>query len=240
MALPGKMETLLPVQLVTFTATAAALVTYWFLIGRLVAAARIHFVAGILFTTGLVTYYGLFFGASWFLPRYFSAASPFLWLFIVGAVYMGARAILASGRLRLAAAYLGVGCLTAMAALFAANDYRKGTTHMHKQVVDWTQANLKAEVWVGAPQTGTLGYFHDRTINLDGKVNPEALRSLLDDGHNLNYVLASPVQYIVDWVGMAQWVKLDHLSARFGQEFEVVVEDPEQNLAVLRRLPSTP
>src|SRR5690606_30624408 len=72
---PGKMETLLPVQLVTFTATAAALVTYWFLIGRLVAAARIHFVAGILFTTGLVTYYGLFFGASWFLPRYFSAAS---------------------------------------------------------------------------------------------------------------------------------------------------------------------
>ena len=48
-------------------------------------------------------------------------------------------------------------CLTAMAALFAANDYRKGTTHMHKQVVDWTQANLKAETWVGAPQTGTLG-----------------------------------------------------------------------------------
>jgi hypothetical protein len=53
-------------------------------------------------------------------------------------------------------------------------------------------------------------------------------------------VLASPVQYIVDWVGMAQWVKLDHFSVRFGQEFEVVVEDPVQNLAVLRRLPSAP
>ena len=39
----------------------------------------------------------LFFGASWFLPRYFSAASPFLWLFIVGAVYMGARKLLPSG-----------------------------------------------------------------------------------------------------------------------------------------------
>ena len=237
---PGRVETLLPVQLVTFASTAAALVTYWLLVGRHAAAARTFFVVGLLFTAGLATYYGLFFGASWFLPRYFSAASPFLWLIIVGAVYMGARKLLPSGRLMLAASYAGVGCLTAMAALFAANDYRKGTTHMHKQVVDWTQANVKAEVWVGAPQTGTLGYFHDRTINLDGKVNPEALRSLLNDGHNLNYVLASPVQYIVDWVGMAQWVKLDHFSVRFGQEFEVVVEDPEQNLAVLRRLPSTP
>ncbi|HEX5737022.1 MAG TPA: hypothetical protein VFY22_00810, partial [Hydrogenophaga sp.] len=220
---PGKLETLLPVQLVTFTGTAAALVAYWFLVGRQAAAARIHFVAGMLFTAGLVTYYGLFFGASWFLPRYFSAASPFLWLFIVGAVYMGARTILVPGRLRLAVACAGMACLTAMAALFAANDYRKGSTHMHKQVVDWTQANLKAEDWAGAPQTGTLGYFHDRTINLDGKVNPEALRSLLDDGHILDYVLASPVQYIVDWVGMAQWVNLDHFSTRFGQEFEVVV-----------------
>lgn len=237
---PGKFETLLPVQVVTFAATVAALVAYWFLVGRNAMAAKVHFVTGMLFIVGLVTYYGLFFGASWFLPRYFSAASPFLWLFVVGAVYMGGRTVLASGRLRLAAAYAGVCCLTAMAALFAANDYRKGTTHMHKQVVDWAQAHLKASDWAGAPQTGTLGYFHDRTINLDGKVNPEALRSLLNDGHILDYVLASPVQYIVDWVGMAQWVKLNHFSSRFGQEFEVIVEDPVQNLAVLKRRASAP
>ncbi len=237
---PGKLETLLPVQILTFTVTSVALVAYWFLVGRQAAAARIHFVVGMLFTAGLATYYGLFFGASWFLPRYFSAASPFLWLFVTGAAYMGARAILATSRLRVTTAYAGVACLTAMATLFAANDYRKGSTHMHKQVVDWTQANLKSEDWAGAPQTGTLGYFHDRTINLDGKVNPDALRSLLNDGHILDYVLASPVQYVVDWVGMAQWVDMDHFSTRFGREFEVVVEDPVRNLAVLRRRAPAP
>ncbi|NJN67317.1 MAG: hypothetical protein HC884_11700 [Chloroflexaceae bacterium] len=28
---------------------------------------------------------------------------------------------------------------------------------------------------IAAFESGTLGYFHDRTINLDGKVNPEVL-----------------------------------------------------------------
>jgi hypothetical protein len=237
---PGKFETLFPVQIATGIATAAAILAYWLQVGRRAIVAKIHFATGVLFTAGLVVYYGVFFGANWFLPRYFSAASPFLWLFIAGAVYMGARALLASARLRMTGAYAVTGCLVVMATLFAANDYRKGATHMHKQVVDWTQANLQDDVWVGAPQTGTLGYFHDRTINLDGKVNPGALRSLLDDGHILNYVLASPAQYIVDWVGMAQWVNLDHFSKRFGQEFEVVVEDPTLNLAVLRRHASKP
>ena len=111
---------------------------------------------------------------------------------------------------------------------------------MHKQVVDWSQAHLDPEVWVGAPQTGTLGYFHDRTINLDGKVNPEALASLIEHGHILHYTLASPVQYIIDWVGMAQWVNMDQHSKEFGQEFEVIVEDPTLNLAVLKRRASVP
>ena len=238
--IPSMLETRLPVQLVAITATAAALVTYWFLVGRHAASARIHFVASLLFTACVVTYYGLFFGAAWFLPRYFSALSPFLWLFVVGSVYMGSRAILSPGRLRMAAAYVGLACLTAMGILFAANDYRKGTSHMHKQVVVWAQTHLSDEDWVGAPQTGTLGFFHDRTINLDGKVNPDALRSLQNDGHILNYVLASPIQYVIDWVGMAQWVDMDQHSVRFGKEFQVVIEDPVQNLAVLKRHGSPP
>lgn len=240
MPVPSSIETRLPVQVLTFTVTATALVMYWFWIGKRTVVAKTHFLASLLFTAGLVTYYGLYFGANWFLPRYFSAASPFLWLFVAGGVFAGTRAVFTAERLHTTVAYVGLTSLVVIGALFAANDYRKGTTHMHKQVVDWTQTHLKSEVWIGAPQTGTLGYFHDRTINLDGKVNPEALGSMIENGHILHYVLASPVQYIVDWVGMAQWVHMNHQSTRFGQEFQVIVEDRTRNLAVLKRQASAP
>lgn len=235
--LPGFIETLWPIRILSAASVIVVLLVYWVLVGRQTAPTRRHFLTGCLFTAALVTYYGLFFGAHWFLPRYFSAASPFLWLFVVGAVYALTR-LLSPAAFQPIAAKLMVATLSVMAAAFAANDYHKGKMHMHKQVVEWTQKHLGAEVWAGAPQTGTLGYFHDRTINLDGKVNPQALRRLMEDGHILHYVLASPVEYVVDWVGMARWVKLDRLSPRFGQEFEVIVEDPALNLAVLKRLPA--
>jgi hypothetical protein len=38
------------------------------------------------------------------------------------------------------------------------------------------QASVPPEATVAAGQTGTLGYFRDRVLNLDGKVNGEALR----------------------------------------------------------------
>lgn len=234
--LPGFLETLWPVRIISLTSVVVLLLVYWVLVGRQTALTRRHFLAGFLFTAALVTYYGLFFGAHWFLPRYFSAASPFLWLCVIGAVYALTRKFTPTAFQALAAKLM-VATLTVMAIAFAANDYHKGTMHMHKQVVEWTQEHLGAEVWAGAPQTGTLGYFHDRTINLDGKVNPEALRRLMQDGHSLSYVLESPVEYVVDWVGMARWVKLDQLNPRFGQEFEVIVEDPVRNLAVLKRAP---
>jgi hypothetical protein len=234
--LPGSIETLWPVRVVSLASVVALLVAYWFLVGRQTVVTRRHFATGALFTATLLTYYGLFFGANWFLPRYFSAASPFLWLCVVGAACALAYKLTSMKPIRPIAAKLVVGLLTVLAVAFAANDYRKGTTHMHKQVVEWTQSHVAADVWVGAPQTGTLGYFHDRTINLDGKVNPQALQRLVDDGHILNYVLSSPVDYIVDWVGMTGWVKQDQHGARFGQQFEVIVEDPARNLAVLKRL----
>ena len=234
---PASLETRLPVQLVAALATLASLVVYGWWVASKSAQAKAHFLIGVLFTAALVTYYGLFFGANWFLPRYFSAASPFLWLFVFGGIVVLVQSIGALAKVRTAGALTGLAGLTVMAAAFAANDFRDGTQHMHKQVVEWTRDNVAPEVWVGAPQTGTLGYFHDRTVNLDGKVNPAALKSLLEHGHILHYTLESPVQYVVDWVGLAQWVNMKHQSERFGEVFEVVVEDPARNLAVLRRKP---
>ena len=234
--IPGSLEQRLPVQVVCALAIIAAVGLYWRWVARDSVLRRRHFVTGVLFAGSLSTYYGLFFGASWFLPRYLSAASPFLWLFVVAAVVEMVRRMPLPASVLRQAAPLAVVVLTLLAAVSAANDWRKGTGHMHKQVVEWTQANVAPEVWVAAPQTGTLGYFHDRTINLDGKVNPEALRRLLEDGHSLDYVLESPAQYIIDWVGMAEWVTYDHLNPRFGQEFRVREKDVARNLAVLERV----
>ncbi|MGH9411521.1 MAG: hypothetical protein ACRD1V_18965 [Vicinamibacterales bacterium] len=49
---------------------------------------------------------------------------------------------------------------------------------------------------VGALQSGTLGYLRDRVVNLDGKVNPAALRARndLDD-----YTRGIGLDWVVDW-----------------------------------------
>lgn len=47
--------------------------------------------------------------------------------------------------------------------------------HYHDQLA-LVQEHVPEDSYVGAFQSGTLGYFRERVVNLDGKVNPEALR----------------------------------------------------------------
>jgi hypothetical protein len=113
--------------------------------------------------------------------------------------------------------------------------FRNGVSNGHRQVVDWIQKNVGEREWIGAIQTGTLGYFHDRTINLDGKVNPKALRARIERGQVMSYVLdETPINYLADWVGIAGWATTA-AEPRFPQAFELVVDDKAANLGVLRR-----
>ena len=84
----------------------------------------------------------------------------------------------------------------------------RSAAHDHGQVVQWVSDHLAPATWVGAPQSGTLGYFHDRTINLDGKVNPLALQARQDNRLFHYIVNDTPIEYIADWYGFARWV--DH------------------------------
>jgi hypothetical protein len=94
------------------------------------------------------------------------------------------------------------------------------------------QEHVANDSWVAAPQTGTLGFFHDRTINLDGKVNPAALAARLADGNATRYFLEQrQIEYLADWEGIAIWAKVPRIAA----QFELVVDDPARNLAVFRR-----
>lgn len=200
------------------------------------AAARRLAAISLLFGAILCSYYALWFGAEHFLSRYFSILSPLFWtLLVLSGLTAAARlkgGAIAAARPPLFAA--GTLAAAAVSAVFAVDHYAKGERHMHRQVVEWVQENAPSDAWVGAVQTGTLGYFHDRTINLDGKVNPDALRAILEEGHVFTYVAGSEIDYLADWYGLAGWARLSEGTA-FGERFELVKSDRAANLAAFKR-----
>ena len=196
-------------------------------------ASRRMVATAMLFTAGIAGYYGLLFGAPWFVTRYVSALSPLWWplTLTAGCLFVAHRRS-AAGRLA-GHAILGLGLLVVVG--MDLRSFVNGQQHQHRQVVDWVAGHVPEATWVGAVQTGTLGYFHDRTINLDGKVNPAALAAVLRQHQVQSYVLdETPVQYIVDWVGVAGWLD-DPREPRFRREFSLIVKSDLSNLAVLQR-----
>ncbi|MEM6906829.1 MAG: hypothetical protein AAF568_13120, partial [Pseudomonadota bacterium] len=184
-----------------------------------------------LYGVALVAYYGLFFGAPHFLSRYFAPFAPLMIVAGVGSGYAVLGWILkARGEIAMA----GIGTLAAALGLALSVRVALTADQGHFQVVDWVAENVAEETWVGAVQTGTLGYWHDRTINLDGKVNPAALAARREEGSVLSYVTASEIDVLADWVGIAGWE--EEGNAAFSAAFETVVEDAGANLAVLRRV----
>lgn len=181
-----------------------------------------------IYLTGLCAFYGLYFGAAWFLPRYFLPTSPFLILVTVSLIaWLYAKAGQLGPRLAPVAAVLTLGVMT----FLSWRQYRQGDQHAHFQVVEWVRENVPEEVWVGAIQTGTLGFFHDRTVNLDGKVNVAAYEALVAGREGEYVVEDTEIQYLADWVGMRDWLTKPAIAANF----ELIVLDEDANLAVLRR-----
>lgn len=198
------------------------------------SAVRAMVMAYTLHAVALVAYYGLFFGAPHFLSRYLAPLAP---LFIVAAVWVAldlGRLVMRT-RPRFLALLYGWGGVVLSVALLIRLLLPGAPQQGHEQVIAWTQENVPHEAWIGAVQTGTLGYWHDRTINLDGKVNPDALAARQTEGHVLAYVTESEIDYIVDWAGLASWLTRPEGQPYFAEAFEVVVDDPATNLSVLRR-----
>lgn len=231
--IPKRIETNVLVIVLSLASVAIIAGAAWLLTGRQTIATRRLFSTGALFAFFLCVYYGLFFGAAHFVPRYVSALSPFMWMASVSAA-AGLIALLfkREHHMRIAAAAL-VGACCLIAGALSLRTYLNGEDHMHRQVVEWVEENVPEDEWVGAVQTGTLGYFHDRTINLDGKVNPSALRARIN-GDVRGYVLETEITYIADWQGVTGWVK-DGRHPAFARSFVVLVDDPGKNLGVLKR-----
>ena len=189
----------------------------------------------------LCAYYGVFFGAAYFLSRYLFPLSlvavliPCIW------VIPTARAALSERSDGVKAGLLIAAGLMLLVTIAAGRLYARSAEHDHGQVVQWVSDHVTPEVWVGAPQSGTLGYFHDRTINLDGKVNLHALQARRDNRLFQYIVDDTPIEYIADWYGLARWVdRPDTVHEErdvdlLRRHFTVVVREPERNLVVLRR-----
>lgn len=175
----------------------------------------------------LFVYYGLFFSQPQFLGRYFFPVAP-LWCILAASIVVSLRRLVpqlgSTAGLVLAVVAL-VPCLFVNVRI-----YRNGTKHHHFQVVDWVRDNVPETTWVGATQTGTLGYYHDRTINLDGKVNPVAFE-YRKQGRIPEYCVKVGVEYIADWAGHAAWADIP----AFAENYELLLVDHEKDLAVLRR-----
>ena len=205
-----------------------ALAVYAMMWTRASRSARVVMGTVAFYALGLSGFYGLYFGASYFMNRYLFPLSPFLaiaWAALVMRIWLALR----QSPFKHTAWVLFLAPLILVAG-FNARTYIKGKDHMHWQVVQWVATNVKHDEWVGAGQSGTLGFFHDLTINLDGKVNPEALEARLK-GKVLDYVVRSEIRYLVDWVGITTW----GVEPPLKDHFEVIVEDQELNLGVLRR-----
>ena len=230
--IPAPLELRAPVIAACLVLVAVWVAAAWRLRREASPGARHWLDVLLLWSALLCGFYGLAFGASHFVNRYVFALSPLL---AVGSVAMAARAAQALPRVRVAGLALAGLASVALAAGLNVRVYRDGMDHMHFQVIEWVAENVPDDVWVAAVQTGTLGFFHDRTLNLDGKVNPRALEARLA-GRTQEYVLETPTQYLVDWTGIAAWAEGTALEGRF----ELIELDAQRNLAVLRRIEAAP
>ncbi len=183
------------------------------------------------YVIALAIYYALFFGVHFFLSRYLYSVVTLSAITMAALVAAWTRYSALSGS-RIPILVVGIAAIASIT--LNVRVYRHGRKHMHSQVVNWVDEHVPADVWVAATQTGTLGYYHDRTINLDGKVDPQSLDYRLR-GRIVDYLDERNVTYIADWAGHAVWAD----KPEFASRFELIVHDKQANLSVLRRREGT-
>ncbi len=181
-----------------------------------------------LYAAFLILFYGLFFGVPTFLSRFLFPISPFFALVWGVAVCKAWRSARQRGFRKMA--QLAAAALCAAAIGVHLRSYRNLRGHLQLQMLRWVNRHVPEPTWIGALQSGALGFFHDRTINFDGKVNPAAYQARLNDRIG-DYLVASPIEYLVDWVGILDYYRLPNVR----ENFEIIVDDLDENLAVMKR-----
>ncbi|MCI0431561.1 MAG: hypothetical protein L0210_13610 [Rhodospirillales bacterium] len=141
----------------------------------------------------LTLWYGFSSIAFWFYARYLAPAS------LLGVVL--AATLLARVPVRRASLLVLALPLLATPVLMGSRAAWQGSTTHFGTIMFWDQLELvrrlvPPEDWVAAGQSGTLGFFRPRVLNMDGKVNPEARAYA---GRGTEYLKAKGVRWFVDW-----------------------------------------
>jgi len=169
-------------------------------------------------------FYGTFFETYYFVPRYLFPFSAFFIMIPLVALYNFRRIV--NSKLYIIAQ---AGFLILMIAVSYMR-FNEGNFHSHYYMFEWIEKNVKDEEWVGAFQSGTIGYFHDKTINLDGKVNPDALNALKAN-KIYEYIGDKKLDYIVNWQSTSmifQFVPINN-------NYDLIINDTISNLSVFKR-----
>jgi hypothetical protein len=142
----------------------------------------------------LIAYYVLAFSAYWFYYRYFA---PVALVAVVVVPILAARGLDAVRGRRLIAAAAGV--LTVQMAVIvglAMVGRGLGGNTVYFDQVALVRDNVPPQDFVAAGQAGTLGFFRDRVVNTDGKVNRDAIAY---QDHMWDYLRAHHVTWFADW-----------------------------------------
>jgi hypothetical protein len=143
---------------------------------------------------GLVAYYALSFIAYWFFYRYFAPAA--LFAFVLAPILWARLA----GTTRIRGIGLAIAVVLAVQigglALWARYGEGLGGNTVYHDQVALVRTHVPLGDEVAAGQSGTLGFFRDRVVNVDGKVNREALAY---QTHMWDYLRQRGVRWFVDW-----------------------------------------
>jgi|GEM_PF-892105 len=154
------------------------------------------YVAWCLAVVPLVPVYVVFFGAAHFYGRYTAplhcVVLPFL------AVVLSALLAKMKGGGIMAQAFLLA--LIVSFALFAGGLLHMGLIgrNAHSISAGFIQRYFDQSAHIGAFQSGVIGYFNDNVINLDGKVNSQALNALKTNTLE-QYIDTTHIDVLIDW-----------------------------------------
>ena len=156
---------------------------------------------------GLIVVYPIFFWVVWFYPRYFA---PLLVVWIpVLAIFLASQSMPRRFPMAIVLFLLVIFCVEDFRSLHTgriASNHIISAGYVRKQ---YPQAR------VGAFQSGAFGFFDFNVVNLDGKMNDDALRA--DQVHQLDaYLDRSKINVLIDWESLMRYhLPADYLAAKW-------------------------
>jgi hypothetical protein len=171
---------------------------------------------------GLLTlslYYGLMTFSTFFYQRYTILFAPFVLLLAMRGI-----GEVTESQKKIALVVLFISLLQYL--IFYHSSRNENT--LYENQVKLVLKSIPKDQIVGARQSGTLGYFRDRVINLDGKVNPRAPK----DPFSMEiYLKNQSIDWLCDWPNQLQKIVANY-------EKEWLIFSMNSSVTCLRRAPT--